>query len=223
MPWQRDTGANGAHASPPVVLPDPPREVRLAMPDGDRLPARVAERDGDQLLILMMVPADPPLSDRQLRDVVLELDGHGGLTRLAGDAVVEEPDLLRFRDLHSLELLQRREDVRVKSVRTVLVSVRGTLAPIESTTLDISGGGMLVGGLEYLRIGSRLDFRLTTEPDSHPIVGSGIVVRSDSTGRRAIAFHTISDGNRRRLVRFLFDCQREERSRGLLPEDDNGH
>jgi hypothetical protein len=220
--WQRTGTSDPPVGESDVVLPDPPTEVRLAMPDGDRLPARVARRDGDQLLILMMVPADPPLSDDQLREIVLELDGHRGLTRLAGNAALEERDVLRFRDLYSLELLQRRNDVRVKSTRTVLVSLSGSLAPVEASTVDLSGGGMLLSGLEHLRVGSRLDFRLTTSPDSHPITGSGIVVRSDASGRRAIAFQTISDGNRRRLVRFLFDCQRQERSRGLLGDDHDG-
>jgi c-di-GMP-binding flagellar brake protein YcgR len=45
-------------------------------------------------------------------------------------------------------------------------------------------------------------------------------VRVDRQGRRAAVFHEISDLDRRRLVRFIFECQRTERQRGLREEND---
>ena len=222
LPWQQGAAQQARQESEQVELPEPPQEVSLAMPDGERLPARVARREGDELLVLMMVPAKEPLSDAQLRDVVVELASSKGLVRLAGDAVVEEQDLLRFRDLHSAEILQRREYVRVKTARPVLVSLNGSLAPVESSSVDLSGGGMLIGSSDNLRVGARIHFRLSTDEDSPPITGGGTVVRNDANGKYAIAFDSISEGNRRRLIRFLFDCQREERRKGLRLEDDDG-
>ena len=40
-------------------------------------------------------------------------------------------------------------------------------------------------------------------------------MRTDLQGHRALCFDEIGDGDHRRLVRFIFDCQRAERRRGL--------
>ena len=52
--------------------------------------------------------------------------------------------------------------------------------------------------------------------DAPPVTGSGRVVRIDVAGpARRSTFIEISDLDRRRLVRFIFECQRAERRRGL--------
>ncbi len=40
-------------------------------------------------------------------------------------------------------------------------------------------------------------------------------MRTDGQGRLGVVFDEISDLDRRRLVRFIFECQRAERRRGL--------
>ena len=55
-----------------------------------------------------------------------------------------------------------------------------------------------------------------------PISGTGKVVRVDAQGHRAVEFESISDLDRRRLVRFIFECQRAERRRGLDREGSGG-
>ena len=50
---------------------------------------------------------------------------------------------------------------------------------MRSYSVDLSGGGMLLAGPSTLKIGERVDFRLTTAPGSAPILGSGTVVRTD--------------------------------------------
>jgi hypothetical protein len=222
MPWQRSAGADSTQLEPGVELPGRSQEVRLTVPGGQHLPARVMRREGDELLILVMVPVTLRGSDARPADVVVEVAGERGLTRLEGSAVQEDDDLLRVSDLHSLEMSQRREYVRVRTARPVLVSLAGGMAPIEASSVDLSGGGMLAGGLEHLQVGARIEFRLTTDPDGPPVTGSGTVVRTDPDGSRAISFDSISEGNRRRLIRFLFDRQREERRRGLHMEGRDG-
>lgn len=222
LPWQRTrAGAVApAHLSR-AQLPGPSHPVTLAMPDGARLPARVAEHDDDELLVLLMVPLRAPLIEAEMRRTVLETSVSGGMMRMAGNATVEEDDLIRLRDLHSIEVLQRRSYVRVKTARPVLVSLPGTLAPIESSSVDISGGGMLLGGPGHLKVGEQVKFRITTEPDGARITGTGTVVRVEP-GRPAIAFESITDGDRRRLIRFLFERQRIERRKGLQTEGSDG-
>lgn len=215
LPW-RERPARGAEMLKGDDLPDPPRPVTVAMPNGDRLPGRVADKERDELLVLLMVPAKAAFGPTQLRDIVLELSGSKGLVRLKGEVTPEQRDMLRFRDIHALDVLQRREYVRVKAVRTVLVTLPGSYAPVESCSVDISGGGMLLGGLDHVKIGEQVSFRLTTDPDGPQITGCGRVVRCDPNGQRAITFDAISDGDRRRLIRFVFERQRVERSKGLL-------
>ena len=53
--------------------------------------------------------------------------------------------------------------------------------------------------------------------------GTGKVVRVDGQGRRAVEFDSITELDRRRLIRFIFECQRAERQRGLEPDGRNGN
>ena len=90
---------------------------------------------------------------------------------------------------------------------------------VQSFTVDVSGGGLLLAGPDTLPVGERLEFRQTLTPGVTPVTGTGRVVRVDSHGRRAVEFESISELDRRRLVRFIFECQRAERRRGLEGDD----
>ncbi len=203
-------------------MPRPQEPATLVMADGERLPGRIAGSEGHDLLVLAMVRLDPALGGEHLQRIVLELSGGKGVVRLGGNVSLEDGELLRFADLHSLDVIQRREYVRVKAARPVQITLEGSSAAIESHSVDLSGGGMLLGGLDHVRVGERIGFRLCTETDGAQIIGTGTVVRSDPGGRRAVAFDSISDGDRRRLIKFLFECQREERRKGLRPEGSDG-
>jgi c-di-GMP-binding flagellar brake protein YcgR len=119
--------------------------------------------------------------------------------------------------------LQEREYVRVMSARPVLVYRGPDQRPISSYTVDVSGGGLLLAGPDTLTVGEQISFQLTTAPGTPPIAGTGTVVRRDARGRRPISFTSISDLDRRRLIRFIFDCQRLERRRGLELGDRYGN
>ncbi|HLI32469.1 MAG TPA: PilZ domain-containing protein [Solirubrobacteraceae bacterium] len=225
LPWQRAApvaASSGTAASAPLQLPSRHAPVEVQMRDGTCLHARVAGQEGGELLVLLLVPLQTPVGQAQLREIVLEQTGPAGVIRIAGDGFTEDGELLRLANLRALDVLQRREYVRVRATCPVEVHIAGTSTPIESSSLDLSGGGMLLGGLDHLRVGDHLDFRLNTAPEAPPITGSGTVVRMESDGRRAIAFDSISEGNQRRLVRFLFECQREERRKGLAQEGSVG-
>ncbi|HEY7933606.1 MAG TPA: PilZ domain-containing protein [Solirubrobacteraceae bacterium] len=203
-----------------VELPKRSQTVTLIPPEGEPIPARVAEREKNALLVVVMVPTKP-WSAAQLEALVLEFVSPRSRVRLRGTVTVQESDLLRFEDLHSIEVLQQREYVRIRSARPVLVVSGREHMQIRSYTVDLSGGGFLLAGPDTLKIGERIQFQLTVEPGGVPITGTGTVVRSDNQGRRAVCFEGISEGNQRRLIRFIFECQRAERRRGL--ELDDGH
>jgi len=94
--------------------------------------------------------------------------------------------------------------------------------PIQSYAVDLSGGGLLLAGPDVLEIDEEIEFQLTLSSGSPPMEGVGTVVRSDVQGRRAIAFTVLSDANRRRLVRFIFNVQRAERRREVDARERHG-
>jgi hypothetical protein len=205
-----------------LVLPERSDPVTIVRPSGERIQARVAERDGEGLRVALMFRAEKPLENGPLDELVLEFTNARGRVRLQGTVTLEEPELLRFRELRSPALIQQREYVRVQSTRPVLVVTGGSQGTVQTYSVDISGGGILLAGPSALKVGEQVQFRLTTAKGSPPIPGVGTVVRTDTRGRRAICFDEIAEGDHRRLVRFIFDCQRAERRRGLGEEEGSG-
>jgi hypothetical protein len=206
----------------PILLPGVSEPVVLAIGGAGRIPARVLERGEDMLVVAITVPSRPFSAD-QLEGLVLEHSSARGRMRLRGSFVTQdpaEPDLVRIDSPRSLEVLQEREYVRIKSARPVLVYDDRDRNQVQSFTVDVSGGGLLLAGPDTLRVGDEVKFRLTLTPGVLPVSGTGKVVRIDRQGRRAVEFESISDLDRRRLVRFIFECQRAERRRGLEGGDD---
>jgi hypothetical protein len=215
-------GRGKPDASKPVALPGHGDLLTLAMTSGERLPARVLERGVNTLLMAITV-ATQPFSDGQLEGLVVEFTAPHGRVRLQGSVKLEdpaEPDVLRMDAPRSVEVLQEREYVRINAARPVLVYAGSDLLEIQSYTVDLSGGGFLLAGPDTLQIGEEVSFQLSLNHDVTPISGRARVVRVDRQGRRAAVFHEITDLDRRRLVRFIFECQRTERQRGLREEND---
>ena len=79
--------------------------------------------------------------------------------------------------------------------------------------VDVSGGGMLLRGLEQLRDGEVVRFSLDLGPDTPPLDGRARVVRIDEEGHRGLVFEAISGAERQRLIHFIFDQQRVARAK----------
>ena len=169
--------------------------------------------------------AQQQLSRGSLEGLALESVGTQGRVRLSGTATKEspsDPDVLRIDQPRSIEVLQEREYVRVKTSRPAVINQPALPMPVESFTIDLSGGGFLLAGPASLKIGDEVRFQLDLTRGELLFGGTGRVVRVDNMGHRAIAFESISELDRRRLIRFLFECQRSERQRGLASEDRHG-
>ncbi len=210
-------GRGSSGPSKPVTLPERAQTVTLVPRGGKGITARVLEREPDALQVAIMVPIGP-LSARDLDGLVLEFVAPQGRVRLSGTATIEDPsdpDVLRIDSPRSIEVLQEREYVRIRSARPALVYAGPNRTAVESYTVDLSGGGFLLAGPDTLKIGEEVRFTLTLKQNELVISGTGEVVRVDRQGRRAVAFKSIAELDRRRLIRFIFDCQRAERQRGL--------
>lgn len=104
----------------------------------------------------------------------------------------------------------RRENVRVSAQCPVVAYVGADRSRVQTFTIDLSAGGLLVAGLDMLGQGEAFEFQLTLTAGDAPISGTGTVVRTDPQGRCAIAFKSISERDQRRLIQFIFDYQRSE-------------
>jgi hypothetical protein len=182
----------------------------LTTATGEQLPVRVAEREGDVVVLVLMLGSGATLDADAAAAVLLECPSVHGIARLQGEAELEDHDLVRLHVSDVIEVLQRRRFFRVRTPQRVeLASVAGTLT---AYSVDISGGGMLITGPETLEPGDRVRFRLYLGADETPIQGYARVVRTASEGQRAIAFEKIPRQEEQRLIRFLFDRQRAERA-----------
>jgi len=210
--------------SKPLALPERGEAVIVSTSAGGHMPARIAELDADSLLVAISVPIKP-FSPRELDGMQLLFNNQHGRIRLSGECSVEderEPDVLRMRNPRSIEVLQEREFVRIKAARPVIVYRVGDQVEVASFTVDLSGGGVLLAGPDNLKPGDEVRFSLSIQPGDASIAGKGRVVRCDEQGRNAVCFDEISDFDRRRLVRFIFECQRQERRRGLPGRESHG-
>jgi PilZ domain len=106
---------------------------------------------------------------------------------------------------------QQRENVRVAVQCPVIAYVGAKRSRVQTFTIDVSAGGLLVSGLEMLGEGEPFEFQLTLAAGTPPVTGTGTVVRTDPQGRCAVAFQRISDEDQKRLIQFVFDRQRSER------------
>jgi len=189
------------------------KEGKLTTPVGGHIPVRVYERDGDYLMLVLMLDAGDELSQDVVEPLLLEYVSPRGLVRFHGQAVVRERDLVRFDVSAAPEVTQRREFVRIPSAQKVEVAGdRGGGAGgsnLNTHAIDISGGGMLLSGADALGLGSRVRFSLNLGPGTDPVEGSAQVVRAGDEGKRALVFDQISKTDRQRLIHFVFERQRE--------------
>ena len=214
----------GRGRSGALALPSRSDPVLLSLPGGERVPARVLE-SGPELLRVATLLSAKALGPGELSGLMVEYGSPRGRVQLTGVTAVKDPseaDVIRVEGPLTVDVLQERDFVRVSSARPVLVYMGANHEQIQSFTVDLSGGGLLLAGPDTLEIGERIEFRLTVSQDSPPVTGVGTVVRIDSKGRRGVSFTEITEGDRRRLVRFIFDLQRAERRRGLKERERYG-
>jgi hypothetical protein len=183
---------------------------RLTMPEGTELPVRTYDR-GKEVVLVVLVDADE--ADTECPRVAdLEYTSARGIVRLRGEAVWEDRSLIRFRIDGDADVLQRRDFVRVDAPTEVVVET-DAFYPFLVHTVDVSGGGMLLTGADVLDPDETVNFAITLDPLAPPIEGVARVVRARETGERGLVFEQISEDDRQRLIRFVFECMRIARAR----------
>ena len=178
---------------------------QLKTKDGHTLAVSIASRGDAVLLVLLVNPG--ALLDRGDGELLLESVTSRGVVRMQGTAERLEPDLYRFQAAGEPVVIQRREYVRVPALQQVALNDLCGFV-VDTHAVNISGGGMLVAAKGDLTPGTELAFSLTLSSKQPPVTGIGEIVRTSEARQLAVAFREISDLDRDRLIRFLFDRQR---------------
>lgn len=186
-------------------------EGTLTTPGGDRLPVR-AFRRGQDVVLVVLDPITPEDLEERLEAADLEYSSIRGVVRLHGDALIEGPSLIRFEPEGTADVTQRRSFVRVRAPQGLCLALdHPDLDRVH--TIDLSGGGILLADAEALQDGQSLRFTISLDDGEPAVEGVGRVVRAGDDGRRALAFEQISETDRDRLIRYVFDCMRRARAR----------
>ncbi|HTU95428.1 MAG TPA: PilZ domain-containing protein [Solirubrobacteraceae bacterium] len=182
----------------------------LTTPTGEEVPVRTFER-GKEVVLVVLVNLDDERDNDQVEAAELEYTSRRGLIKLRGEAVFEDPSLIRFHPDGDAEVLQRRDFVRVLTPHPVTVTDDDGRQRVH--TVDLSGGGMLLADAEGLEVDQTIHFAISIVTTELPIEGVARVVRVREDGKRALMFEQISDHDRQRLIRFVFECMRTARAR----------
>jgi hypothetical protein len=186
------------------------RDGRLTTANGEQLPVKVFERGDALIVVLMAIPA----GELGRAEVSLEYSSARGLARFKGSPRIVAHDTLSFRLNKAPEVQQRREFVRVDASQPVVLISDEDDSVLSGHAIEVSGGGMLLTGPDALGLGASVRFTLNLGDGKDPINGRGRVVRVDASGRRALEYDQISQGDRQRLIHFIFERQRTALSKG---------
>jgi len=210
----------GVRPAPAPPLPALRQEVVLALSEleRDHYRARVTRLSTEEILLVLMLEARDRL---QPGDVIaattVEYPAPRGLVRLEGRGTVVTHDLIRFHLEGAVDVLQRRDFVRVQVVRPLAlarIAADGTVgAWIDTLTANLSGNGLLAAGPDTLSAGDAVRFRIHVTEGQPPIEGRGHVARLTDEGQRAIAIEELDGDGHQRMIRFIFECERIARQR----------
>lgn len=182
--------------------------ARLIIPSGDAVPVRSFEEDDGDVVLVPLVDVGE-YAGSGLEPSLLEYASRRGMVRMRGEAVVDHA-IVRFRAYGEAEVIQRREYVRVHTPQAVEIDGPSVL---KGMTVDLSGGGMLISGVEDLEPQAIVPFTICLPDGEGDIAGTGRVVRCLQDGKRALTFERISESDRDRLIRFVFALMRSARAK----------
>ena len=183
----------------------------LTTPAGEEVPVRTFER-GAEVVLVVLVNLDDERESDAVEAARLEYTSRRGLVKLSGEAVFEDQSLIRFHPDGDAEVLQRRDFVRVLAPQP-LTFISDEESRHRVHPVDLSGGGMLLADAEGLEVDQTIHFAISIVTTELPIEGIARVVRIREDGKRALTFEQISDYDRQRLIRFVFECMRSARAR----------
>jgi c-di-GMP-binding flagellar brake protein YcgR len=123
---------------------------------------------------------------------------------------------VRFAHRGSPQLLKRREYVRATVDLPLTLLGPGAddeVVMTHANAIDLSGGGMLVKGLDSAHLEDVLRFELELGDGQDAVRGVGRVVRQETADRVGLQFCDLDQSDRIRLMHLAFEMSREQRRR----------
>jgi c-di-GMP-binding flagellar brake protein YcgR len=193
-------------------LPEQGQQVFVISPSGAGIAARVADVSAEATMLSFAENESNPVSVLAGGNVAIQYTNRRGVCRIDGAAHrSKSPEVLRVAYTGKVQLIQRREFVRIDAMVPVSyrpIGMDGWLA--ETTTINVSGGGFMISGREGLLLYDEMDFVLELDGGSKeagPLEVTGKVVR-ETPGGLGILITEIDESERERLVRWVFARER---------------
>jgi c-di-GMP-binding flagellar brake protein YcgR len=193
-------------------LPEEGQQVFVIAPSGAGLPARVLNVEPKSSLLSFEESESDPVNMLAGGNVAIQYTNNRGVCRIDGAAhKAKGISVLRIDHTSKIQLIQRREYVRVDAIVPCTyrpIGMTGWLA--ETTTTNISGGGFMISGREGLNILQEMEFTIALDGDTKeagPLDCVGKVVRETRAGL-GIRIEEIEQKERERLIRWVFARER---------------
>jgi hypothetical protein len=187
--------------------------VHLITPAGATIGARVKDAGADSFLLRIEDSDSDPGELLTDASVSLEFTNLRGVCRIPGTAqAAADPGALRVDTTGDPELIQRRDYYRVEAFVPVTYQPYGPDgATVTANTLDVSGGGFRLSGVEGLRLWDMLRFTLELGEGEDPVQAIAQAVREADEDAFGMRFVEILERERQRLVRWVFARERAAR------------
>jgi c-di-GMP-binding flagellar brake protein YcgR len=193
-------------------LPEQGQTCFVIAPSGATLDARVEECEPSHTLLSFGAAARDPIAVLAGGNISIQYTNRRGVCRIDGVAHSHKREgILRVDHTSKIQLIQRREFVRVDAMVPVSYKpMGGTGWVAETTTVNVSGGGFMIAGREGLRIGEIRQFTLALDGDTEDageLEVTGEVVRETDAGL-GIRLLELEEAERDRLIRWVFARER---------------
>ena len=191
------------------------QHVTLLIGDLPGMDARIEELADDHAIVGLFKEPEPPLESIGPIQGIIEAAGPRGLTRLVGTLKQHagQVDAARLDFDQGPEVIQRRQFVRIETSTGVTIT-RENGGRETGHTLNLSGAGLLLTGVGALEMDELIKLDIDVGEEDPDVHARGRVVRQPNAGQYGVRFEMIEEGDRERLIHFVFERQRVERQVG---------
>jgi hypothetical protein len=185
------------------------QHVSLRIGDLEGLESRVEELHDTYAVVGLFKEPPVPLSELGVMEGVIEATSARGLARLVGTIRQHgyERDAVRMDFDQGPEVIQRRQFVRIEALTTVTIT-REDGRRQKTHTVNLSGAGLLLAGPDDLQMDEPIRVDIDVGESEPPIHARGRVVRETREHHWGVRIEMIEEGDRERLIHFVFERQR---------------
>jgi c-di-GMP-binding flagellar brake protein YcgR len=188
---------------------EPSKHVKLRLPGGEPLPAAVDEIDGTKITVALLLKAHQTLGLFTDRKATIEYADKKGLHKLVCTVLRALPgDRLLLESEPAEDVIQRRDYFRVEAYAPLTITTREeTPRTLETSSHDLSGGGMLIADPLQIPADTLLDIQIKVGA-GEPVRVVGRVIRNTGDKRTAVQILEIAPADRQELMRYTTERQR---------------